>query len=47
MTQAPRTPGRRAAIAFIFITVAIDMIAIGIIVPVLPKLIANFLTWTP
>jgi DHA1 family tetracycline resistance protein-like MFS transporter len=34
---------RRGAIVFIFITVAIDMIAIGIIAPVLPKLIANFL----
>jgi DHA1 family tetracycline resistance protein-like MFS transporter len=43
MTQAPKAPGRQAAIAFIFITVAIDMISIGIIAPVLPKLIANFL----
>jgi MFS transporter, DHA1 family, tetracycline resistance protein len=34
---------RRGATVFIFITVALDMIAIGIIAPVLPKLIANFL----
>jgi DHA1 family tetracycline resistance protein-like MFS transporter len=34
---------RRHALAFVFITVALDMIAIGIIVPVLPKLIVNFL----
>jgi DHA1 family tetracycline resistance protein-like MFS transporter len=34
---------RGATILFIFITVAIDMIALGIIAPVLPRLIANFL----
>ena len=34
---------RSAATIFIFITVALDMIAIGIIAPVLPKLIATFL----
>ncbi len=43
MTRQPKTPPRNAAVVFIFITVAIDMIAIGIIAPVLPKLIANFL----
>ena len=32
----------RAAFAFIFITVALDMLALGIIVPVLPKLIVAF-----
>jgi MFS transporter, DHA1 family, tetracycline resistance protein len=30
---------RRAAFAFIFVTVALDMLTVGIIVPVLPKLI--------
>jgi len=35
-------PVRRAAFAFIFITVALDMIALGIIIPVLPKLIVAF-----
>lgn len=33
----------RHALAFVFITVMLDMIAIGIIAPVLPKLIAGFL----
>ena len=32
----------RAAFAFIFITVALDMLALGIIVPVLPKLVVSF-----
>lgn len=32
----------RAAFAFIFATVALDMLALGIIVPVLPKLIIEF-----
>ena len=32
----------RAAFAFIFITVALDMLSLGIIVPVLPKLIVAF-----
>ncbi len=34
---------RKAALAFILITVALDMIALGIIIPVLPTLILNFL----
>ena len=33
---------RRAALAFIFITVVLDMLALGVIVPVLPKLIEDF-----
>ncbi len=32
-------PLRRAALAFIFVTVVLDMLALGIIVPVLPKLV--------
>ena len=32
----------RAAFAFIFVTVLLDMLALGIIVPVLPKLIIRF-----
>jgi len=32
----------RAAFAFIFITVTLDMLALGIIAPVLPKLIVTF-----
>ena len=40
---AAQGPGHgRAAFAFIFITVLLDMLALGIIVPVLPKLIIRF-----
>ena len=38
--QAPKHG--RAAFAFIFVTVLLDMLALGIIVPVLPKLIIQF-----
>lgn len=34
---------RKAAVVFILITVSLDMIAFGIIIPVLPTLIPNFL----
>src|SRR5690349_7276846 len=34
---------RQAAIPFIFITVMLDMLALGLIAPVLPKLILHFL----
>jgi DHA1 family tetracycline resistance protein-like MFS transporter len=34
---------RRAAFAFIFVTVVLDMLAIGIIIPVLPNLIEDFM----
>src|SRR5213593_2703827 len=34
---------RPAAVVFIFITVMLDMLALGLIAPVLPKLILNFL----
>ena len=37
------TPVRRAALAFIFITVLLDILAFGMIIPVLPHLIASFL----
>jgi DHA1 family tetracycline resistance protein-like MFS transporter len=33
---------RRAAFVFIFITVLFDMMALGLIIPILPKLIASF-----
>jgi MFS transporter, DHA1 family, tetracycline resistance protein len=38
MTAAPR----KAALAFIFVTVVLDMLAIGMIAPVLPKLVLGF-----
>jgi MFS transporter, DHA1 family, tetracycline resistance protein len=34
---------RRAAVAFIFVTVALDVLAMGMIAPVLPRLITDFL----
>src|SRR6266508_1006853 len=37
----PQGP-RRAALAFIFVTVVLDMLALGMILPVLPKLIVSF-----
>ncbi|MEA2871156.1 MAG: transporter, family, tetracycline resistance protein, partial [Hyphomicrobiales bacterium] len=39
--QAP-APGR-AAFAFIFVTVLLDMLALGIIIPVLPRLVVDFM----
>ena len=41
MSTAPSP--RRAALAFIFVTVALDVLALGIIIPVLPNLILRFL----
>jgi len=37
----PATP-RRAAIAFIFVTVVLDVLSLGIVIPVLPKLVETF-----
>jgi MFS transporter, DHA1 family, tetracycline resistance protein len=43
MTE-PTTHGpRRAAFAFVFVTVLLDMFAIGIIIPVLPRLVEDFM----
>jgi DHA1 family tetracycline resistance protein-like MFS transporter len=36
-------PPRRAAFIFVFITVLLDMLALGVIIPVLPKLVVDFL----
>ncbi len=38
-----RWPGRRAALAFIFVTVLLDMLALGLIAPVLAPLVVSFL----
>ena len=35
--------GRKAAFAFVFVTVLLDMLALGMVIPVLPKLIEGFL----
>ncbi len=45
MTDAPdpaRLAPSRAAFAFIFVTVCLDMLALGVMVPVLPKLVVSF-----
>jgi DHA1 family tetracycline resistance protein-like MFS transporter len=44
MSEAPTVPApRRAALVFIFITLVLDMFALGMVIPVLPKLVENFL----
>lgn len=48
MTTEPAAPAataepRRAAVTFIFITVLIDVLGLGIIIPVLPRLVEQFL----
>ena len=35
-------PVRSAAFIFIFVTVLLDMLALGIIIPVLPRLVVDF-----
>nr|WP_316653121.1 TCR/Tet family MFS transporter [uncultured Gellertiella sp.] len=40
--STPASAGRSPAFVFIFITVLLDMLSIGIIIPVLPKLILHF-----
>src|SRR5437764_13864426 len=35
-------PKRRAAFVFIFITLLLDMMALGLVMPILPKLVASF-----
>ena len=39
VTPAPR----KAAFAFVFVTVLLDMLALGMVIPVLPKLVESFL----
>jgi DHA1 family tetracycline resistance protein-like MFS transporter len=41
-SDEPRHGPRKAAVAFIFITVTLDMLALGMIIPVLPKLVESF-----
>src|SRR4249919_1333417 len=42
MAGMDRSVPRVAAVAFIFITVLLDMLALGMIIPILPKLIEAF-----
>jgi len=39
----PAKQPRRAAVAFILVTIALDMLALGMVIPVLPKLVEGFL----
>src|SRR5262249_22665641 len=43
MTESQPTAPPRAAFVFLFITVLLDMLALGVVVPVLPKLVVDFL----
>jgi len=36
------SPVRRGAVAFIFVTILLDMFALGLIMPILPKLVESF-----
>jgi DHA1 family tetracycline resistance protein-like MFS transporter len=45
--QHPATPRRKAAMAFILVTVVIDMLAFGMIIPVLPMLVQDFMHGNP
>ncbi|MGA2126099.1 MAG: TCR/Tet family MFS transporter [Xanthobacteraceae bacterium] len=38
----PARQPRRAAVAFILVTIALDMLALGMVIPVLPKLVEGF-----
>lgn len=42
MTSTPQSEPRRSATMFIFVTIVLDMLALGIIIPVLPKLVIHF-----
>src|SRR3979411_1209718 len=40
MAETPRA--RSAAVVFIFVTILLDTLALGVIIPILPKLVASF-----
>jgi len=42
-TQEVPKGSRKAAVAFIFVTIALDVLAMGMIAPVLPRLVTDFL----
>jgi DHA1 family tetracycline resistance protein-like MFS transporter len=41
-TPPAAAPARGAAVAFIFVTILLDMFALGLIMPILPKLVESF-----
>lgn len=42
-TSSTAQPATRAAVAFIFITLMLDVLAMGVVIPVLPKLVEEFM----
>src|SRR5271163_5251113 len=40
--QPPGASVRGAAVAFIFVTILLDMLALGLLMPILPKLVESF-----
>ena len=42
MAASPAGAPRRGAVAFIFVTILLDMFALGLILPILPKLVESF-----
>ncbi|RTM12872.1 MAG: MFS transporter, partial [Bradyrhizobiaceae bacterium] len=42
VTAQRAAPVRRGAVAFIFVTILLDMLGLGVIMPILPKLIESF-----
>lgn len=46
-TPAPPAGPRTAALAFILVTVALDMVALGIVIPVLPRLVLDLTGGSP
>jgi MFS transporter, DHA1 family, tetracycline resistance protein len=42
VSSAPAKPARQPALVFIFITLFLDILGIGLIVPILPKLVESF-----
>lgn len=48
MTDAPIAgPRRRAAFIFVFFTILLDMLALGLVIPVLPQLVLSFVNGNP
>jgi DHA1 family tetracycline resistance protein-like MFS transporter len=43
MSDAAPVPKRQAAFAFVFMTVVLDVLALGVIIPVLPELVKTFM----
>lgn len=43
LSAPPNTARRQAAFVFIFTTVLLDLLSIGVVVPVLPKLVVSFM----